>query len=188
MMKRCTCLIVLLVMVIFSCKSEPSTEPGPPNVPPPSKSVKSVDSTERPATDERGDSKTASFLGLDTARTIFPQEWQGYVLDGIKEKNKSDVWVEYSATYKGASGKVKAVLNEHLPGIDPAWTALFATLEKYKFDGHEAAFQDKKDKRTYMVIVQPRFRVDVKSRELSSDALRTLAQKFPYAAVGRLGN
>jgi hypothetical protein len=145
------------------------------------------DKADKEKEDDGEKGSKAAAVGLDKAKSAFPKELAGFKLDGVKEKKQSDDWIEYRATYKGKGGKIKLVINEHLPGINPDWKKRMKDLEKEDLNGREAAFQKKDDKRTYMVIVKPRFRVDIKSRDASRDALKAVAKAFDYKAVKKLG-
>lgn len=175
MLRTTVCAVTLALCILPGCKEDAAKPAG-------NNAAVSDDKASAPSPEN------ATFTGLDAVRPVFPKDLAGYALDGVKEKKKSAKWTEYSATYKGAAGKVKLVINEHAGGPNPEWEQLFGTLEtKKKFSGHQGAHQKKEDKETWMVIVAPRFRVDVKSRDLGGDDLERLADAFPYAAVAKLG-
>jgi len=137
--------------------------------------------------DEEAAEERAGVMGMEKAKKTLPPKLAGYKLKGVKEKKKSEEWIEYSATYKGEGGKIKVVINEHLPGIRPEWTKLMKEVEEGDLDGQAAGYEKKGDKQTYMVIVEPRYRVDIKSREVSRDDLKAVAEAFDYKEVQRIG-
>jgi len=123
------------------------------------------------------------FLGLTKARTSFPSTLASYRLDKIiKQKNKSEVWKEYSATYKNNSSELKVVINEHVPDGNPEWQKLFSQSER-KTKEYNAAFSEKNGKSSWMVRVGSRFRVDFKSKTESESTLKEISEKFNYAPL-----
>lgn len=119
---------------------------------------------------------------------LFPEKVSGFALKGVKIKTKSESWIEYSATYKGAAGKVKVVLNAHKGGPDPKWAALTATLKtQTPHAGRTLFFKDDGDKQTWMAVIPPRYRVDIKSRKVHGPALLEFAKAFPYQPIADLG-
>ena len=129
------------------------------------------------------------FLSEGDARKLFPAELKGYKLDSVKLKPKSDAWVEYSATYKpGKSEKeLKVVINDVPPSGDPKWADQFAKSDDYIGEWPTVEVKGE-DKYSVLVWVKPRFRVDFKSREVSSEKIRAMAEAFPFGPLEKVAS
>lgn len=159
-------LVLVLVLACVACDTETPTPEEPP--PPVSAEVEPS-------------AAMSSSLGTTAQWTArLPPTVAEFALESSKEKIKSDSWIEHSVTYVRGDDEVKVVINEHRGGVDPEWEALVGSLDLVEADGRSFAFQEKEDKRTWMTIVPPRFRVDVKSRSLDRDALFEVAKAIPH--------
>lgn len=160
--------LVIVGLVSAACGSEP-----PPAVPAPGEVA--------PPPQDEASAVMSSSLGPTAQWSArLPQSVAGFELKSSKEKPKGDRWIEHSATYVRGDDEVKVVINEHRDGIDPEWRALLETLDATEADGRSFSFHEKEDKRSWMTIVPPRFRVDVKSRSLDRDALLEVAKGIPH--------
>ena len=104
----------------------------------------------------------AIHLSKSEAGKLFPKELVGYKLKDLKIKKKSEIWAEYSATYKTSKKgekELKLVINDVFPVGDPEWKDQFAGSKDViaNFPAKEVAGDDK---HTVMVRVGERFRVD----------------------------
>ena len=129
-----------------------------------------------------------SHLSKTDAEKLFPKELVGYKLHGFKIKDKSAVWKEYSATYKTSKKgdkELKVVINDVIPAGDPQWKTQVPSVEA-GIQTYPAKEVKDDDKFTVMVLVGKRFRVDFKSREISPEKVKAMAEAFdfkPAAAV-----
>ena len=128
---------------------------------------------------------TKKHIGLNQATNVFPSQLLKYEFKSIKQKAKSDVWIEYSSTYKYKDKKLKVVINEYLPNGNPEWQTLFSQLGKRQTKGYDAAFNRKNGKSSWMVIVGKRFRVDFKSSDIGEETLRKIAKDFNFSLLER---
>ena len=132
----------------------------------------------------------AVHLSKSEAGKFFPKELVGYKLKDLKIKKKSETWAEYSATYKTSKKgdkELKLVINDVFPIGAPEWKDQFSGSKDSisSFPAKEVAGDDK---HTVMVLVGERFRVDFKSRQISPEKLRTMAEAFnfdPVASVAK---
>ncbi len=121
-------------------------------------------------------------LSKSAAQKLFPKELVGYKLKDVKVKDKSAEWKEYSATYKTSKKgekELKVVINDVLPDGDPKWKLDIPATEAGVQDFPAKEVKDE-DKFTVMVLVGDRFRVDFKSREISPEKLKAMAEAFNF--------
>ena len=165
----------LFVLCCWGCESE-KKQPPKVDAPPAATAPKPAAA---PAA-EAPEAWTSSLGPTAVWSERLPQNAAGFERKSSKEKTKSDTWIEHSATYVRGDEEVKVVINENKGGIHPDWETLLATLEKTEVDGRSFAFHEKGDKRTFMTIVPPRFRVDVKSRLVGRETLLSIAKSIPH--------
>ena len=134
---------------------------------------------------ERGGAP-AGHLTQSQVRPLFPRHLGELALEGFAVKVKTDAWQEYKGTYKGGGKTLKVVINDWLPSGSPAWKELLAK-GKRKTQGYPSYLEEKAQKRTLMVRVADRFRVDFKSRDLDDEQIRQAAGDFDLSAVAALG-
>ena len=129
------------------------------------------------------DGHLGKLLSINQVTPLFTSTLLEYQFDSVKKKTKSTDWVELSATYKNAGNKLKVVINDYLPNGNPQWKTLFADLEQQSTNGYQAAFNEKNNKSTWMVLVGQRFRVDFKSSTEDQQRLMKLAEQFDYKTL-----
>ena len=135
-----------------------------------------------------GLAKEPVHLSKTAAEKLFPKELVGYKLKDLKIKDKSDAWKEYSATYKTSKKsdkELKLVINDVLPAGDPKWQEQVLPGEDLIGEYPAKAVKDE-DKHTVMVLVGKRFRIDFKSRQISPEKLRTMAEAFDYKPAAKV--
>lgn len=136
------------------------------------------------AEDTTGGAKASKkHLDIKQVTPLFPSTLITYAFDSVKKKTKSADWIELSATYKLGDRKLKVVINDYLPNGNPEWKTLFDSLPEQSTNGYQAAFHQKKDKSTWMVLVGDRFRVDFKSTTDNQESLQRMASAFDYKAL-----
>ena len=128
------------------------------------------------------------FLNKDQATKLFPTKLLEYKFKGVKIKNKSDDWKEYSSTYKTGGGgdkELKLVINDGLLEGSSHWKdQREGSTEKTK--GFPSKLHKSDAKSTVMVFVGERFRVDFKSTSISPDKLKAMAAAFDFGPVAAL--
>ncbi len=127
----------------------------------------------------------ATHFSEKEASKFFPKELVGYKLKDLKLKKKSDSWVEYSSTYKTSkkgAKELKLVINDVFPTGKAEWQDEFAEVTD-KISDHKVKEVKADDKHTVMVLVGDRFRVDFKSRQISPEKLRAMAEAYDYKAI-----
>lgn len=125
-----------------------------------------------------------TFLSKTRATKLFPRNLAGYQLKDVKVKSKSTVWKEYSATFKPSKkGKeLKIVVNDVLPDGTNEWATQFKSAEDL-ISGYPVREVRDGNKSSVLVLVNERTRVDFKSREVSPEKIRAMAEAFNFEPV-----
>ena len=172
---RLTIITVLASVLVFSaCDTGGSSQEATPTA---------NRSTGKPG--KRSASSRESHLGQSQIRPLFSAMLGGYKLAGTKVAVKSPEWAEYKGTYQSGSKEIKVVINDWIPEGKPDWdTKVPADGEKTQ--GFPSAFEEKSDKRTLMVRVGKRYRVDFKSTNMTAVEIRKVAGFFLFTKVQAL--
>jgi hypothetical protein len=129
-----------------------------------------------------------AFLNKDQAGKLFPAKLLEYKFKGVKIKDKSDDWKEYSSTYKTGGGgdkELKLVINDGLLKGSSHWKEQRdGSTEKSK--GYPSKLHKTDAKSTVMVFVGERFRVDFKSTSISPGKLKAMAAAFDFGPIAAL--